>query len=214
MAEGCVSANLTAPVEEFPAAAARHFPGIPERALLRLLEEAIRGGLENAAVRSRVEHDLLAAYFTALRSSDPRSAAPGCGALPADPAGAGFHRRSPRPSDPPRGRRDGDRAVGTRDGEPVQGPHRGESGRLPAPPAAARRAAEAVGRGARRSDGEDGGAGNGVPAPRAFRRGVSGAVRRKPAGDAVEVLERKGNRSLLDFHFTSSISGSTHERSK
>jgi AraC-like DNA-binding protein len=88
--EGCVSASLTIPVEEFHAAVARYFPEIPERVLregagvrvgpaeqavlrglLRQLEEAIRsgrGGLENAALRSRVERDLLAAYFAALRS--------------------------------------------------------------------------------------------------------------------------------------------------
>ena len=90
MAEGCVNSNLTIPVAEFHAAAARFFPEIPERVLregaamrvapaeqavlrglLRQLEAAIRsgrGGLENASVRSRIERDLLAAYFAALRS--------------------------------------------------------------------------------------------------------------------------------------------------
>lgn len=88
--EGCVSASLTIPVEEFRAAVARYFPEIPERVLregagikvgpaeqaalrglLRQLEVAIRsgrGGLENETERSRVERDLLAAYFAALRS--------------------------------------------------------------------------------------------------------------------------------------------------
>lgn len=88
--EGCVSASLTIPVEEFHAAVARYFPELPERVLregagikvapaeqavlrglLRRLEEAIRsgrGGLENVLVRSRIERDLLAAYFAALRS--------------------------------------------------------------------------------------------------------------------------------------------------
>ena len=88
--EGCVSASLTVPVEEFHAAVARYFPEMPERllregagmkvgpaeqvVLRRLLGEVegairgLRGGLEDAAARSGVERDLLAAFFAAMRS--------------------------------------------------------------------------------------------------------------------------------------------------
>lgn len=88
--EGCVSASLTIPVEEFHAAVASYFPEMPERllregagmrvgpaeqvvlrSLLGELEAAIRNrhsGLKDALVRSRIERDLLAAYFAALRS--------------------------------------------------------------------------------------------------------------------------------------------------
>lgn len=113
--EACVSASLTVPAEEFHAAVARYFPEMPERVLrdgagmrvppaeqavlrglLRQLEEAIRsgrGGLENAAVRSRVGRDLLAAYFAALRS--------GCGApiLGPRPRDAGRYQRIRRARD-------------------------------------------------------------------------------------------------------------------
>jgi AraC-like DNA-binding protein len=115
MAEGCVSANLTVPVEDFHHAVARYFPEIPERVLregaamrvapaeqavlrglLRRLEKAIRsgrGGLESAEVRSRIERDLFAAYFAALRS--------GCGApiLGPRPRDAGRYQRIRRARD-------------------------------------------------------------------------------------------------------------------
>ena len=105
MAEGCVSSNLTVPVEEFHAAAARYFPEIPERVLregagmrvgpaeqavlrglLRQLEEAIRsgrGGLENAALeiagRARPAGGLFRRAAERLRSTDPRARGRGCG---------------------------------------------------------------------------------------------------------------------------------------
>lgn len=88
--EGCVTASLTVPVDEFHAAVARYFPEMPERVLregagmrvgpaqqavlrtlLGELEEAIRSRCfrwEHDMVRSRIERELLAAYFAALRS--------------------------------------------------------------------------------------------------------------------------------------------------
>ena len=54
MAEGCVSANLTVPVEEFHAAAARHFPEIPERVLRHGAGMKV-GPAEQAVLRGRLQ---------------------------------------------------------------------------------------------------------------------------------------------------------------
>jgi AraC-like DNA-binding protein len=113
--EGCVTANLTVSAEEIHAAVARFFPEMPERVLregagmkvgpaehailrglLRQHEKAIRsrqGGLENTRVRSRIERDLLAAYFAALRSG---CEAPILGSRPRD---AGRYQRIRRARD-------------------------------------------------------------------------------------------------------------------